>query len=204
MSGILANHSSGACEEILLGARRALGGDLRVDGITDGDVGAARRRRRDRRHGGTPLGLSRTAQLYPIDGLGKVHAGVLESALDLANGLAAHFAEIGLALIHPGVEAHQHARIAEVLDQRHGRRLREHPGHLAELLDPQALRLDEIFSHPHPDAEIEAALGIAAVIEDHAFEDLGVGDAQMIAVERHQNRGAGGPSISMKSLAVKG
>ena len=93
-------------------------------------------------------------------------------------------------LVHPGQEAQDDIAVANDLDQRIGLRLPEDKVQLTHGSQAAGHGGDGIVIGIDAEFEFEAAFRVAGIVEDDGLEDGRVGDAQMIAVERHQDCGA--------------
>ncbi len=115
---------------------------------------------------------------------------MLQNGLDDVDGRAARLQEVGLALVDPPTELDDDVGIPHF--QHHGGRGRsvEQEGQRTHGLQPGGGGVDRVVLGVHPQLESEAALGVEGVVEDGALEDVGIGQAQVVAVQRHQHGGA--------------
>ena len=106
--------------------------------------------------------------------------------------LATGLEEIGAGLIHPPREAQRHPGIAHCLDPGVGRWRLKREVERGERPQTGLARRGEVGRGVEAEVEGEAPLGVQGIVADLALEHGGVRDADMVAIQRHQHRGARG------------
>ena len=106
------------------------------------------------------------------------------------------------ALVHPAEIANLHAGVAQPDDLRARRRFGQQPLDAAQGFHAQRLGAHQVLFHADADIEFEAPAGVARVVERDATEHHRIGQAQVVAVERHQDGRARGQRDDHAFVAV--
>ena len=108
------------------------------------------------------------------------------------------------ALVHPGLIANLYVGVAQRGDIGARRRGIHHALQFDEDLDANLLGAYQIFVDADTNIKGKAAAGVAGVVEHDTAEHQGVGDAQVIAVQRHKNGRPRGQRDHNAFIAING